>query len=93
LLSCALGDSHGALTAAEAGFDLTAIAFAAIILYAVSIAVQRIRLLMPAVRAFPQRVSPPTVSQIEPPPESGRSVRSWRRTVRLDHRQAVVDRA
>jgi hypothetical protein len=81
LLSCALGDSHGALTAAEAGFDLTAIALAAIILSALNIAAQRIRRLTPTVRAFPKRVSAPTASQIQPPPESGRSTRSWRRTV------------
>jgi hypothetical protein len=82
LLSCTLGNSHDALTAAEAGVDLTAIALAAIILYALSIAAQRIRRLIPAIRAFPERVSAPTVSQIQPPPESGRSTRSWRRTVR-----------
>jgi hypothetical protein len=82
LLSCALGNSHGALTAAEAGFDLTAIALAAIILYALSIGAQRIRRLAPAVRAFPQRTSAPTATQIQPPPESGRSTRSWRRSVR-----------
>jgi hypothetical protein len=82
LLSCALGDSHSALTAAEAGFDLTAIALAAIILFALTIAAQRIRRLIPAIRAFHHRTSPLAASQIQPPPESGRSSRSWRRTVR-----------
>ena len=73
LLSCALGNSHGALTAAEAGSDLTAIALAAIILYALAISAQRIRHLSPALRAFLQRTR---ASQIQPPPESGRSTRS-----------------